>query len=102
MVPIPRAGTLVGIRGVDAARAVDGIVGFEQTITDGRPVRPLPEGDRYLAFLFARAATPDAVERALRTAAAGLEVEIEPISEADGRKRSAVRPAERGTPCASS
>jgi hypothetical protein len=80
MVPIPRAGTLVGIHGVAAARAVDGIVGFEQTIPDGRPVRPLPEGDRYLAFLFARADTPDAVERALRTAVGHVQVEVAPCA----------------------
>jgi biotin carboxylase len=83
MVPIPRAGTLVGITGVDGvdgARAVEGIVGFEQTIPDGRRVRPLPEGDRYLAFLFARGKTPAAVERALRTAADRIEVEIAPCT----------------------
>jgi hypothetical protein len=78
MVPIPRAGTLVRIDGVDAARAVPGIEGFEQTIPDGRGVRPLPEGDRYLAFLFARAATPAEVEDALRRAADLLEVVIAP------------------------
>jgi biotin carboxylase len=80
MVPIPGPGTLVGIHGIDAARAVDGIVGFEQTIPDGRPVHPLPEGDRYLAFLFARAATPAAVEHALRTAVGHIEVEVAPCA----------------------
>jgi biotin carboxylase len=78
MVPIPTAGTLAAVAGVDDALAVDGIVGFEQTIPAGRTVRPLPEGDRYLAFLFARAPTPDAVEHALRTAAGRLEVVITP------------------------
>ena len=40
-------------------------------------VRPLPEGDRYLGFLFARADTPDEVESALREAHTLLEVVIE-------------------------
>ena len=76
MVPIPRAGTLAGIGGVAEALAVEHVVGFEQTIPDGRPVRPLPEGDRYLAFVFARADTPAEVEHALRTAVAQLDVEV--------------------------
>ncbi|MEA2421171.1 MAG: hypothetical protein QOF55_270, partial [Thermoleophilaceae bacterium] len=39
-------------------------------------VQPLPEGDRYLGFLFAKATTPEQVEEALRQAQALLEVEI--------------------------
>ena len=62
MLPIPRAGVLAAVRGQEDARSVPGIVGLELTINPGRPVRPLPEGDRYLGFLFARAATPEAVE----------------------------------------
>jgi hypothetical protein len=34
-------------------------------MTRGRPVLPLPEGERYLGFLFARGSTADAVERSL-------------------------------------
>jgi biotin carboxylase len=78
MVPIPTAGTLVRVDGVTDALAVEHVVGFEQTIPAGRTVRPLPEGDRYLAFLFARAALPDTVEQALRTAADRIEVVIDP------------------------
>jgi hypothetical protein len=37
----------------------------------------LPEGDRYLGFVFARAETPGAVERALRTAHAHLRIVID-------------------------
>ena len=76
MLPIPRSGTLVAVHGQDEARAVPGIVGLEVTIPRGRPVRALPEGDRYLGFLFARAADPSGVEDALRRAHARLSVEI--------------------------
>lgn len=76
MLPIRTAGRLVGVHGQDAARVVPGVVGLEITIASGREVRPLPEGDRYLGFLFARADTPDAVEAALRAASALLDVEI--------------------------
>ena len=48
------------------------------TIACGRPVVPLPEGDRYLGFLFARGLTAEAVERALRDAHAQLRIRIEP------------------------
>ncbi len=76
MVPIPRSGVLTGVGGVDAARAVEGIVGLEITVARGRPVQALPEGDRYLGFLFARAATAAEVEAALRQAHARLEIAI--------------------------
>ena len=77
MLPIAHAGTLVAVHGRDEALAVPGILGLEITIPSGRPVRPLPEGDRYLGFLFARGDTPAAVEQALRTAHERLDVLIE-------------------------
>ena len=72
----PRAGTLVEVRGRDDALAVDGIVGLEITVPLGRTITPLPDGDRYLGFLFARAETPAAVEAALREAAARIDMVI--------------------------
>jgi biotin carboxylase len=78
MVPIPRAGTLVEVGGQEQASAVPGIGGIEITIARGHPVVPLPEGDRYLGFLFARGLTAEAVERSLRDAHALLRIEIEP------------------------
>ncbi|MHB8660273.1 MAG: hypothetical protein ACYC91_20535, partial [Solirubrobacteraceae bacterium] len=50
----------------------------EISIARGRPVVPLPDGDRYLGFLFARAASADGVERSLRAAHARLRIRIEP------------------------
>jgi biotin carboxylase len=76
MLPIPRAGVLREVRGQDEARAVPGIAGLEISIGRDRPVRPLPEGDRYLGFLFARGETPAQVEHALRTAHERLEIDI--------------------------
>jgi hypothetical protein len=38
---------------------------------------PLPEGDRYLGFMFARAETPAEAEAALREAHRRLEIVIE-------------------------
>jgi biotin carboxylase len=77
MLPIPRAGTLVAVRGQELARAIPGVVGLELTINPGRPVRPLPEGDRYLGFVFARGETAAEVEATLRRAHAALDVVIQ-------------------------
>jgi biotin carboxylase len=77
MLPIPHAGVLREVHGQDAARAVPGVAGLEISIPRGRRVLPLPEGDRYLGFLFAKADTPERVEAALREAHARLEVEIQ-------------------------
>lgn len=79
MLPVPGAGTLLGVDGQDQARAVPGVTGLEISIPHGRGVVPLPEGDRYLGFLFARAATPEQVELALRRAHAHLHVRIGPV-----------------------
>ncbi len=78
MLPIPGAGRLVAVHGQDEARAVPHITALEISIPMGGQVRPLPEGDRYLGFLFARGQSPDEVEAALRAAHALLHVEIAP------------------------
>jgi biotin carboxylase len=78
MLPIPAAGTLREVRGQDEARALPGVTGLEITIRRGRPVVPLPDGDRYLGFVFARGDTPADVEASLRAAHAALAVEISP------------------------
>ena len=66
MLPIGERGTLESIEGVELALAVPGITDFSQTIPNGGTVVPLPEGDRYLGFLFGEGSTPEDVEEALR------------------------------------
>jgi hypothetical protein len=92
MLPIPRAGMLREVRGQDEARAVAGIAGLEISIGRDRPVHPLPEGDRYLGFLFARGETPAQVEHALRAAHARLEVDIVEFAADRQSKPAAVSP----------
>jgi biotin carboxylase len=77
MLPIPAAGRLVAVHGKDEARAVPHITALEISIPIGGPVRPLPDGDRYLGFLFARASDPAEIEEALRTAHSLLEIVID-------------------------
>lgn len=76
MIPVPKAGILGEVHGKTAAHCVDGIVEVNITIPIGGEVVPLPEGARYLGFIFARAETPEAVEAALREAHRQLEFVI--------------------------
>ncbi|HEY7725156.1 MAG TPA: ATP-grasp domain-containing protein [Anaeromyxobacteraceae bacterium] len=76
MLPIPRAGVLHGVEGLGDARAVPGVEDVVITIPEGREVEPLPEGDAYLGFLFARGETPAEVEAALRAGQARLRFDI--------------------------
>jgi biotin carboxylase len=76
MLPVPRPGVLRAIEGRAAAEAVPGITGVTITIPAGHEVRPLPDGDKYLGFIFAEADTPEDVAEALTTASHQLHAEI--------------------------
>jgi hypothetical protein len=76
MIPIPRAGMLRSVHGVDEARRVDGIEEIHITAKPDQLLVPLPGGASYLGFIFARAAHAAGVERALRDAQARLSYEI--------------------------
>jgi L-amino acid ligase C-terminal domain 2 len=68
MIPIPRGGVLEEVRGLDEARAVPDIEDVTISLHKGQDVVPLPEGSRYLGFIFSRAADPARAEAALREA----------------------------------
>lgn len=78
MIPIPRAGVLLAVRGQEQASEVPGITEVRVSLPLGDEVVPLPEGSRYLGFLFARGESPAAVEQALREAHRRLEFDIMP------------------------
>jgi biotin carboxylase len=78
MIPIPEAGILRRVEGLEAASAVPGVEEIDITARLHYPITPLPEGDSYLGFIFARGATPAAAEAALREAHARLRFEIAP------------------------
>ncbi len=73
MIPVPGAGELREVRGVDAARAVPLVGEVAITAHRGQRLVPLPEGARYPGFIFARGPTPETVEAALRDAQRRLE-----------------------------
>jgi biotin carboxylase len=72
MIPIPRGGFYEGVENVEAALQVSGIERIEITAKVRQKLVPLPEGASYLGFIFARGATPGAVEDALRRSHAQL------------------------------
>ena len=78
MLPIPSRGVLHGVAGEDQARTVPGVVDVVVTAPTGRELVPLPEGDSYLGFLFARGETPEVVEAALREGHRRLRFDIRP------------------------
>ena len=77
MLPVPRPGVLHAVHGRAGAAAVPGITGLTITIPIGQRVLPLPDGDRYLGFIFAEAGTRHDVENALTAARDQLHVVIQ-------------------------
>jgi hypothetical protein len=77
MIPIPRAGILREVIGVDSAKAVADIEDVIITAHVTQEILPPPEGASYLGFIFSGAATPNRVEAALREAHSMLEFVID-------------------------
>ena len=78
MIPIPAAGELRQVAGIEAARALADIDDVTISIPIGETLVPVPEGKRYLGFIFASGDTPEAVEATLRVAHDELEFTIKP------------------------
>ncbi len=77
MLPIPQPGVLRAVDGRTDAAATPGITGLTITIPIGQRVQPLPEGDRYLGFIFAESDTHENVEKALGAARERLRIVIQ-------------------------
>jgi biotin carboxylase len=77
MIPIPRAGILRKVDGLDDAKAAQHVEDVVISAHVGQELTPLPEGWQYLGFVFARADTPAEVEDALRIAHARLRFAID-------------------------
>jgi biotin carboxylase len=78
MIPVPGAGVLQDVRGLEQARAVPLVEDVVITAPRGQPLVPWPEGSRYPGFIFARGETAEAVEGALRAAHARLQFLLGP------------------------
>jgi hypothetical protein len=68
MMPVPRAGTLTQVTGIEAARAVPHVNDVIITVYQGQELVPLPDDSKYAGFIFARGGTPGEVEQAVRQA----------------------------------
>lgn len=68
MIPIPQRGILRRISGEDWAREVPHVEDVRITAKQDQLLEPLPEGDSYLGFIFARARGTETVIAALREA----------------------------------
>jgi biotin carboxylase len=77
MLPIRQQGVLRNVTGLERATAVAGVSAVTISVPEGERVTPLPEGDRYLGFIFARGETTGDVETSLRRAESLLGIEIE-------------------------
>lgn len=77
MIPIPKRGIYKGVAGEDAARRVRLVEDVQITAKQDQLLEPLPEGDSYLGFIFARAADAGTVVTALRAAHHELTFEIQ-------------------------
>jgi biotin carboxylase len=78
MIPIPAAGVLREVRGLDAASVVPGVEELTISAHLGKTLIPLPEGSSYLGFIFSRGEDSYFVEKSLRQAHRKLEFVIEP------------------------
>ena len=76
MMPVPRAGILRAVHGLEEASSVPYIENIEIEARPGERMVPLPEGSDYPGFIFARAESPAEVEQALREAHARITFEI--------------------------
>jgi biotin carboxylase len=74
MMPIKNKGILREFRGIEAALAVKGITDLQITIKNGGNLEPLPEGGRYLGFIFAEGKDQKTVLKNLKNAWAKIEV----------------------------
>jgi biotin carboxylase len=73
MIPIPGPGILRSVRGLEDAQRVPGVESVEITARVHNPIVPLPEGESYLGFIFARGDNPAGVKNALRQAQVALQ-----------------------------
>jgi hypothetical protein len=90
MLPIEQGGILRRVEGTLAAGRVTHVEKVDIIIREGHELVPLPEGNQYPGYLFARADTPDEVVTALHTAHGRLKFIVAPVIK---MHRAADRPA---------
>ena len=79
MIPIEKRGILRRVEGLLAASRVPHIDKIDIIAREGRELIPLPEGNQYPGYIFARADSPEEVVTALREAHARLNFVVAPL-----------------------
>lgn len=79
MLPVPRAGRFLSVRGLNEARRVPGVSEVNIVVREGQVISTFPEQGYYIGFILASGATADDVEHSLNTASSLLQFQIEPI-----------------------
>ncbi len=79
MIPVPKQGILKRIEGLLEAGKIEFIEDINIQLRDGYELTPLPEGNNYLGFIFAKAPVFEQVEQALRAAYACLNIVVAPL-----------------------
>jgi len=78
MIPVPEKGILKRVEGLLEASKIEFIEDINIQLREGYELIPLPEGNSYLGFVFAKAPSFEQVEMALRKAQACLNVVVAP------------------------
>jgi len=79
MIPVPSQGILKRVEGLLEANKVEFIEDINIQLRDGYELIPLPDGNSYLGFVFAKAPSFSQVETALRKAYSCLNVVVAPM-----------------------
>ena len=78
MIPVPSSGVFEQVAGVEEAKRISHVTDVQITARLHDAILAWPEGSSYLGFIFAKAESPAAAERALREAHRKLHFQIHP------------------------
>ncbi|NOX42217.1 MAG: ATP-grasp domain-containing protein [Gammaproteobacteria bacterium] len=79
MIPIKQGGILRRVEGISAALKIANIKKIDIIIREGNELIPLPEGNQYPGYIFARGQSPTDVIHALREALSKLDFVVAPL-----------------------
>ena len=79
MIPIKERGILRRVEGLRDAQGVANVVSVDILVRSGHELVPLPEGNQYPGYIFARGQSPSEVVSALRQAHSRLNFVVAPI-----------------------
>ncbi|MFQ5585000.1 MAG: ATP-grasp domain-containing protein [Calditrichia bacterium] len=77
MMPVPKSGILKKVSGINNAKNVPGVEDIVVTTAPQQEIAPLPFGNRYLGFIFARGDSSEFVEGSIREAFVKIKIEME-------------------------